>query len=347
MLREVRHSRFTRRTRSCGRSGVGVLACRGRSIRGESPLSSRTDLLRSCDARRRAGIVDAYVAATIFIDKYRGRCCYPSVTQVGRYFLRDRPARLGLDDFTLRKRVKSDHGQSVSTDDGVHEIDASAPIRHRSRLLTCQCRERPSRFHNIELLSYTTPDLIVQSKYDEYSAAAFRQLCRPWGQAFLPSMNSSPRPRELGFGGVMLMAKRPHVSILDYGRGARSASIQARTARNEDLCHRGILQSDGGPGARRYSAAGDAGPLHRRTGAACARSRRQSRSRLHRVRESRPFDLTRQWRLIVDSLREASRRAADFGVTIGVQNHHDIGVGYQSLTRFDHGSERAELPRAV
>ena len=45
----------------------------------------------------------------------------------------------------------------------------------------------------------------------------------------------------------------------------------------------------------------------------------------------RPFDLTRQRRLIVDSLREASRRAADLGVTIGVQNHHDIGVGYESL----------------
>ena len=47
--------------------------------------------------------------------------------------------------------------------------------------------------------------------------------------------------------------------------------------------------------------------------------------------ENPAFDLTRQWRLIVDSLREASRRAADLGVTIGVQNHHDIGVGYQSL----------------
>ena len=47
--------------------------------------------------------------------------------------------------------------------------------------------------------------------------------------------------------------------------------------------------------------------------------------------ENPAADLTRQWRLIIDSLRESSRRAADFDVTIGVQNHHDIGVGYQAL----------------
>ena len=47
--------------------------------------------------------------------------------------------------------------------------------------------------------------------------------------------------------------------------------------------------------------------------------------------ENPAADLTRQQRLIIDSLREASRRAAEFGVTIGVQNHHDIGVGYESL----------------
>lgn len=47
--------------------------------------------------------------------------------------------------------------------------------------------------------------------------------------------------------------------------------------------------------------------------------------------ENPAADLTRQWRLIVDCLREAAKRAADLGVTIGVQNHHDIAVGYESL----------------
>jgi sugar phosphate isomerase/epimerase len=38
-----------------------------------------------------------------------------------------------------------------------------------------------------------------------------------------------------------------------------------------------------------------------------------------------------QWNLIVAALKEAARRAADLGVTIGVQNHHDIAVGYESM----------------
>ena len=34
---------------------------------------------------------------------------------------------------------------------------------------------------------------------------------------------------------------------------------------------------------------------------------------------------------MVDVLRECACRAADRGVTIGVQNHHDIACGYESL----------------
>ena len=37
-----------------------------------------------------------------------------------------------------------------------------------------------------------------------------------------------------------------------------------------------------------------------------------------------------QWEAIVGALKECAVRASDLGVTIGVQNHHDIGVGYES-----------------
>jgi sugar phosphate isomerase/epimerase len=33
---------------------------------------------------------------------------------------------------------------------------------------------------------------------------------------------------------------------------------------------------------------------------------------------------------VVETLRECARRAAQFGVTIGVQNHHDLGTAWQS-----------------
>ena len=44
-----------------------------------------------------------------------------------------------------------------------------------------------------------------------------------WGQAYLSVDEFVAKAAELGFGGVMLMAKRPHVSILDYGPAERAA----------------------------------------------------------------------------------------------------------------------------
>src|SRR4051812_21191674 len=38
-----------------------------------------------------------------------------------------------------------------------------------------------------------------------------------------------------------------------------------------------------------------------------------------------------QWKIVVEALRECARRAADCTVTIGVQNHHDLACGYESL----------------
>jgi sugar phosphate isomerase/epimerase len=35
--------------------------------------------------------------------------------------------------------------------------------------------------------------------------------------------------------------------------------------------------------------------------------------------------------MTVDAIRECARRAADFGVTIGVQNHHDLAADHHSL----------------
>jgi sugar phosphate isomerase/epimerase len=46
--------------------------------------------------------------------------------------------------------------------------------------------------------------------------------------------------------------------------------------------------------------------------------------------ETAAASFTVQWQFTVDAIKECARRSADFGVTIGVQNHHDIGVGFES-----------------
>lgn len=152
-----------------------------------------------------------------------------------------------------------------------------------------------------------------------------------WGQAFLPLDDFLDKAADLGFGGVMLMAKRPHLSILDYGAAERSA-LRSRLEKRKlrDLCVAGYcnLTADlehGDIPQREIQ-------IHYIT--ELARLAHDLGGTLVRVftgYESPAADLTRQWHLIIDSLREASRRASEFGVTIGVQNHHDIGAGYQSL----------------
>src|SRR5262245_1523107 len=52
-----------------------------------------------------------------------------------------------------------------------------------------------------------------------------------WGQASLLVDQFIDKAADLGYSGVMLMAKRPHVSILDYGERERAAlrkRIEAR-----------------------------------------------------------------------------------------------------------------------
>ena len=152
-----------------------------------------------------------------------------------------------------------------------------------------------------------------------------------WGQAFLPLDRFIGKAAELGFDGVMLMAKRPHLSLLDYGARERAA-LQSLLDRHRmrDLCIAGYCN---------LTADMEHGEVpHREIQVhyivELARLARDLGGNLVRVftgYENRAADLTRQWRLIVDALRESAQRAAEFDVTIGVQNHHDIAVGYQSL----------------
>ncbi len=147
------------------------------------------------------------------------------------------------------------------------------------------------------------------------------------GQARLTLDEFLVKAAELGFRGVMLMAKRPHLSVLDYGReeclrlrermdslGLRCAVlagyndfsagadrpdiplVEMQLAHMEALCRRAA--DLGAPVVRIFTAYGHPGfPQHR----------------------------------LVEILREAAARAAKYDVILGVQNHHDCASHYLSL----------------
>lgn len=106
-------------------------------------------------------IVDAYHRGEIFMEKYRGRCCYPKVVQVGEYFIRALSGRLGLRDFAFESGRHEGSSWTVrfrATADGVHEVT----FRGRqafNELLTCKA-EKANPITQYELLSYNAPVLM-------------------------------------------------------------------------------------------------------------------------------------------------------------------------------------------
>lgn len=152
-----------------------------------------------------------------------------------------------------------------------------------------------------------------------------------WGQAALSLEQFIDRAADLGFNGVMLMAKRPHLSVLDWNAKARAQlRKQLELRKIQRVCIAGYnnLTAD----------LEHAEVPHREI-------QIQYITELARLASDLGGDLVRiftgyenpastyhaQWKLVVDALKESARRAHEFGVTLGIQNHHDIGVGYESF----------------
>lgn len=150
-----------------------------------------------------------------------------------------------------------------------------------------------------------------------------------WGQERLTVPAFLSRASTLGFDGVMLMAKRPHVSLLDYGDAERAALRESIAATGlkcvilagyndltagldrRDIPHREI-QTAYLIALARLARDIDAGVVRVFTGY-----------------ESAHAGYSEQWNLVVSSLKECAKRYADLGVVLGVQNHHDLGVGWE------------------
>lgn len=151
-----------------------------------------------------------------------------------------------------------------------------------------------------------------------------------WGQAHLTLDAFIDKAADLGYEGVMLMAKRPHLSLLDYGPKERAHLRQHLEKRKlRDLCIAGYNNFSGdlehGEIPQREI------QVHYITDLArLAHDLGGSLVRIFTAYENPAGGYTAQWNMVVAALKECAQRAAEFGVTLGVQNHHDIAVGYES-----------------
>jgi sugar phosphate isomerase/epimerase len=151
------------------------------------------------------------------------------------------------------------------------------------------------------------------------------------GQACLPLDQFIPRAARLGLDAVMLMAKRPHLSLLDMTSAARAG---VKKLANDNGVRIAVIA-----GYNDFAAAADVPDVPLREMQVyyigeLAHLAADLGCPLIRVftsfeRETIPHAIA--WNQTVTCLREAARRAADFGVTLGVQNHHDLAVHPDSM----------------
>lgn len=151
-----------------------------------------------------------------------------------------------------------------------------------------------------------------------------------WGQARLTVEQFVDKAADLGYRGVMLGGKRPHLSPLDWDAAARTRlrrRIEAAGLQHvvvagynnftADLEHAEVPM-------REIQAA------HVVDLARMASDIGGDKVRVFTGYEHPAKGYLPQWNLVVDCLRECAQRAAGCGVTLVVQNHHDLGADYRS-----------------
>ena len=151
------------------------------------------------------------------------------------------------------------------------------------------------------------------------------------GQATITVDEFLLKAKELGFDGVMLGAKRPHVSLLDYDDAARQ-KLRARIKELglELVCLAGYTDFTAGidkPGVPNVEIqAIYVGELAR-----LARDLGTSMVRIYTGYERPDIPYDKQYAMVVEGLQLAGKLAAKYGVTLAIQNHHDIALHHDAM----------------
>ena len=151
------------------------------------------------------------------------------------------------------------------------------------------------------------------------------------GQASLSVDEFLVKAKELGFDGVMLVAKRPHVSLIDYDEAARKKLRAKIQELGLDLvCIAGYndftagVDKSGVPNVEIQAIyIGELAKLAQDLGT------NMVRIYTGYERPDVPFD--KQYAIVVEGLQMAGKIAARYDVTLVVQNHHDIAVHHDVM----------------
>lgn len=139
------------------------------------------------------------------------------------------------------------------------------------------------------------------------------------------------KAKELGFEGVMLVAKRPHVSPFDYDETARK-KLKARIKELglELVALAGYTDFTAGMEKPGIPMA-EIQAIYMTEVAKLAKDLGTSMVRVFTgyVRNGVPYD--QQYAQVVEGLKMAGQAAAQYGVTLAIQNHHDIALHHDEM----------------
>jgi len=151
------------------------------------------------------------------------------------------------------------------------------------------------------------------------------------GQATLTVDEFLLKAKELGYDGVMLAAKRPHVSVLDYDETARQKlKARIRELGLDLVCLAGYCDFTAGvdkagiPNVEiQATYIGELARLARDLGTGMVRVYTGYE------RPDVPYD--KQYALVVEGLQIAGKLAAKYGIILAIQNHHDIALHHDAM----------------
>lgn len=166
-----------------------------------------------------------------------------------------------------------------------------------------------------------------------------------WGQHELPLEATIRKAAELGYDGVLIMAKRPHASLVDLDDAGCEQLLK--------LCGSLPIEVMGLAGYTDFTGGLRAGevPFDEYQLAAVSRLSELTANlggnylRIFTGYETPELPYPKQWQRVVRCLREAADLAAAHNVILGLQNHHDLAVHTDAyaelLTEVDHPHCRA------
>ncbi|MEX2559255.1 MAG: sugar phosphate isomerase/epimerase family protein [Pirellulales bacterium] len=151
-----------------------------------------------------------------------------------------------------------------------------------------------------------------------------------WGQSALDLPRFIAHAAELGYPSVMLMGKRPHLSPLD-ATPHLLASIKEALDVHRVRCDVIAAYTDFRPGTAAEVPNIELQIAYVESLARIAAELGASVVRVFTAYESDGHDFHAAWRRVVEAIQETCDRAGQYGVTVAIQNHHDLALHTDAL----------------